>query len=305
MMESIGYYILRFLARSFGSLPLKALYRVGGGISWVAEHLIRYRREVILINLSRSFPELKYSQLEAVAHEFYIRFGEILAETVWMAGNYNVNTERFKSSGIVTLTNPEVIDRLYKETPSVMLMAGHVCNWELASGFGLFELDGAPMSFDEAQIYAVYKALSNQAMDRLMREVRTDVMRCPDGQSHMLESMQFVRYVATHRGEHLVYYVDGDQHPYKGAAREEVEFMHQSTKTMTATFRLAAKYGMSLVYLRMRRLSQGHYEYTIVPIAEDASQMSVRDMIGKYYQLMQEDLQADPACYLWSHKRWK
>lgn len=303
-MDKVRYHMSKWAIRCLGALPLKSLYRMGGAVAWMAEKVLRYRRDVVLVNLSRSYPDKRYGEISGMAHEFYVHFGEIFAETLWMAGCHG-RPRRFADSRIVRVTNPEVLNRLYGDSPGVMIVSGHIGNWELMGGVRLFDYGDVTPAFDEKDIVAVYKRLHDPVMDMLMKEMRSAVARDPSQASQLVESRDFIRHVASHHDEKHIWYSINDQHPYKGAAYMELDFMHQPTRTMTATYRIAAKYGFALVYLSIRRVSRGHYEYTLVPIAEDASKMSVEDMIRKNYELMQEDLEAQPAMHLWSHKRWK
>lgn len=52
-------------------------------------------------------------------------------------------------------------------------------------------------------------------------------------------------------------------------------------------------------------VSRGHYEWSFKEICRDASAMSPHEIMQEYYNLLQADLERNPANYLWSHKRWK
>ena len=49
---------------------------------------------------------------------------------------------------------------------------------------------------------------------------------------------------------------------------------------------------------------KGGYDIEYIPICEDASKMSVEEMIDRYYKLLEEDLRIQPFNYLWTHNRW-
>lgn len=303
-MNKIKYHILSGLVKTLGSLPLPALYRLGDMVAYMAEKVIHYRSDIVLMNLSRSYPDKKYKEISRMSHEFYRHFGEIFAETVWMAG-CRKRPERFADAHIVRVTNPEVINRLFSDTPGVMLVTGHIGNWELTGAARMFDFGDIAPVFEDKDIMAVYKQLHDPVMDRIMKDIRSSVASSPLLASQLIESRDFIRAVASRHNEKHIWYSINDQHPYKGAAYMELEFMHQPTRTMTATYRIASKYQFSILYMSIRRIARGHYEYTLIPIAEDASRMSLEDMVQKNYQLMQADLEAQPSLYLWSHKRWK
>ena len=57
--------------------------------------------------------------------------------------------------------------------------------------------------------------------------------------------------------------------------------------------------------MKMKRLERGRYEITFIPICEDASRLQPEEVLRKYYDLLQDELNETPANWLWSHKRWK
>lgn len=67
--------------RVFALLPLKFHYFVGRCIAWIVAVPMHYRRDVVMINIARSFPEKKYGELVQMAKNFYRHFGDIVAET--------------------------------------------------------------------------------------------------------------------------------------------------------------------------------------------------------------------------------
>ena len=59
----IGSVILLSLMRALAALPLRFHYACAGFFSWLLKDVLRYRRDVVMANLSRSFPEKKYDEL--------------------------------------------------------------------------------------------------------------------------------------------------------------------------------------------------------------------------------------------------
>lgn len=302
-MKDIAYHILRFVLRALGALPLPFHYACGKFLSWLAGSVLRYRRDVVMINLARSFPGKKYGELKQICKQFYTRFGEILAEAVWFGGCSN--PERLKKAGIVRMTNPEELNRLYENSGSVFVLASHSGNWELFGGFASYSPE-VPLSVDEMDVCVVFKRLSSEVWDRVMQENRKTPIVDKEHYEGEIESMSIMRYMINHRDQKKVYAFITDQHPYKGASRIEVgEFMHQPTKSLDGAAKLAAKFGMSVAYLTMVPESRGHYKMTFTTICENASEMSPEDIMKKYYELLQKDIEATPCNYLWTHKRWK
>ena len=168
-----------------------------------------------------------------------------------------------------------------------------------------FDCGDARPAFAESDAVVSYKRMKSRVWDRVMMDNRTALIANPDRYANLVESSSLVRYIASNHDKHKVFQMIADQYPYKGAACMDVDFMGQTTKTMTAAGRLACKYGMSVAYLGIRRVSRGHYEYTVHTIADNASQMPLDAIYDKFYDLVRQDVEAGPCTYLWSHKRWK
>jgi len=301
-MKGPGYYIIRGFMKALGSMPLKFNYFIGRGVSWVLEHPLNYRRDVIVNNISRSFPDMSYKEVSRTVHEFYRNLGMIIAETVWMGAGHK---KRFHDSGIFTITNMEELSRLYENSPSVMILSGHNGNWEMTGGIMCAETKGVPYAFKEEAINVTYKRVKSKLWDQVMYANRTALLYNGGKGHNLIESNEALRYIVEHKDERRIYQFIADQYPYRGAAGMDIEFMHRKTSTMYAAGRIAIKYGMSVCYLSVTRTRRGHYDYTFRTITDNASGMALEEIYDKFYTMLQEDLEAQPSNYLWSHKRWK
>lgn len=284
-------------------LPLKVHYFVGDILSWIASKLLRYRYDTVMINLSRSFPDKKYKEISAIAKEFYRHFGEIVAEAMWYGGS---SYKRLYKSGIVTVTNPEELNELYLSTPSMTVLSTHCGNWELLGGFlGYRTPSGEKVAIREEEISVVYKKLSNPVSDEVFKRNRVAPLEIV-GTKCEVESSNILRYALAHKGERRVYIYPADQAPYWYAGKHPVgEFMHQQTNAMLGSMGVACKMSHSVMYLKMKRVERGRYEMTLIPICRDASKMTPEDILRKYYDLLEEEINESPYNWLWTHKRWK
>ena len=302
-MRKLFVNIIRGAIVLISKLPLKVHYFVGDILSWIAGKLFRYRYDTVIINLSRSFPDKKYKEISAIAKEFYKHFGEIVAEAMWYGGS---SYKRLYKSGIVTVTNAEELNELYLSTPSMTVLSTHCGNWELLGGFlGYRTTSGEKVAIREEEISVVYKKLSNPVSDEVFKRNRVAPLEIV-GTKCEVESSNILRYALSHKGERRVYIYPADQAPYWYAGKHPIgEFMHQQTNAMLGSMGVACKMSHSVMYLKMKRVERGRYEMTLIPICRDASQMSAEDILRKYYDLLQEEIEETPANWLWSHKRWK
>ena len=302
-MKKIAVNITRGALVALSKLPLKFHYFMGGIFAWLARSVFRYRYDVVMVNLSRSFPDLKYGALKALAKDFYRHFGEIVAESIWFSGS---NYKRLYDSGIVTVTNPEEFNRLFLSTPSMTVLSTHCGNWELLGGFlGYRTSTGEKVALEEEQIRVVYKKLSSPVADEVFKRNRASALE-KVGTSCEIESMNILRHAVANRGKRLIYIYPTDQAPYWKAAKHPMgEFMHQQTNAMLGSVGAACKLSHSVMYLKMKRVERGRYEMTLIPLCANASEMKPEDLMRRYYDLLEEEINETPANWLWTHKRWK
>ena len=146
-MHRLGTWILKALLRLLGLLPLRVHYALGRFVSWLAGDVLRYRRDVVVSNLTRCFPELNTWDLKPIRKAFYRHFGELIAEAVWFGGCRN--PERLRRQRLVEIENPEEAARLFEAAPSVVVMYSHCGNWELFGGIGSYNYTDTPLPFTE------------------------------------------------------------------------------------------------------------------------------------------------------------
>lgn len=302
-MSELFAKIIRGCMICLGKLPLKFHYFMGDILSWIAEKLLRYRTDVVWINISRSFPEMKYKELKKVYRDFYRHFGEIFAETIWFAA---ATYKRLFKSGIVTVTNPEEINEMFFSTPSMTVLSTHCGNWELMGGFlGYRTSSGVKVAIEEKQIQVVYKKLSSPVSDEVFRRNRVAALE-EVGTSCEIESSNILRQTLKQKDERMVYIYPTDQAPYRKAGKHPIgEFMSQPTNVMLGSVGVACKLSHSVMYMKMKRVERGRYEMTLIPICRDASQLTPEELMRKYYDLLEEEIRETPANWLWTHKRWK
>lgn len=302
---NIPVRIFEILTFPWRALPLRVHYFLGRILAWFLKHVYHYRRDDVMINISRCFPDKDYKEIVRLTDAFYDHFAMILAETLWFGGS-NLHKGRVRKSGIVRITNPEVVAKPLEEGRSIMVLGSHLGNWELIGGFleyvDLDLLESLPVNEDN--VVVVYKKLESAFFDRFMRDNRTMLFKDFPG---YVESGDVIPYAFSHRHDPKIYIFFTDQFPYRIATKHVLPkpFMHQKTLVMTGGAALAKKFGMAVWYMNVDRIRRGHYEITLKPITDNASGSTPEAVMEKFYDYLGEDLEANPTNYLWSHKRWK
>lgn len=301
---SAGVKITEMLMRLLALQPLKMHYFWGRCLSWFISGPMHYRRDVVMINLARSFPEKKYSELRKIADDFYKHFGDLFAETFWFAGSHD--TKRLRDSHICEMEHADVLNRLYNDCPGVIVLNSHLGNWELTGGILNYVYAPDKVDFGEKNTTVVYKELSNSFWDKVFGDNRCAPIAKENKETCYVESRKILRFVIAHRNEKRLYVFPTDQCPYKYASAHTVDnFMHQPTLTMTGGAALAHKFGFAVVYMAFKKKEDFGYKMSFREICPDASKFTPEDIMNKFYSYLEEDINAQPENYLWTHKRWK
>ena len=306
-MAKAGYWLIRGLMRALGALPLGFHLACGKALGWLAGSVLRYRRDVVTANLARSFPNKKYDELARIRKDFYRHLGTVFAESVWFCGCDGAEGgKRLQKEDIVRFTNPETLVSLYERSESIILLTAHTGNWELIGGFMFYSPD-LSLPFGENDVHVIYKRLTSEAWDAVMRRNRISPIVDKPAYEGLVESRDALRHILSRRGQKKIYAFITDQHPYQGTAAIDVgEFMHQPTTSMDGAAKLAAKAGLAVAYMSfLPAEKEGRWAITFEPVCADASGANPGDIMRKYYQLLQRDIEAAPWNYLWTHKRWK
>lgn len=302
-MKKLAIKIIRGIIRLLSKLPLKFHYAVGDAFAWLAKNVLKYRYSTVMVNLSRSFPDRKYKEIDRIASDFYTHLGELFVEAIWFGGS---SYKRLYESGIVTVTNPEEFSELFLSTPSMTVLSTHCGNWEILGGLlGYRTSTGGRIQIREDQINVVYKKLTNSVSDEVFKLNRIAPLE-EVGTECEVESNNILRQTVRQKGKRMLYIYPTDQAPYWYAGKHPIgEFMHQQTNAMLGSVGVACKFSHSVMYMKMKRLERGRYEMTLIPICTNASEMTPEEIMRKYYDLLQDELNETPHNWLWSHKRWK
>ena len=288
---------------ALSKLQLKFHYFMADILAWLFRKVLRYRYSTVMINLSRSFPDKKYKEIDRIAKDFYRHFGEIFAEAIWFGGS---SYKRLRKNHIVTVTNPEDANEMFLSSPSMTVLSTHCGNWELLGGLlGYETATGGRFIIREEDIQVVYKKLSSPVADEVFKRNRIAPLE-KVGTECEVESSNILRQAIKNKGERKMYIYPTDQAPYWKAGKHPIgEFMHQQTNVMLGSVGVACKLSHSVMYMKMRRVERGRYEMTLIPICRNASEMTPEQIMRKYYDLLELEINETPHNWLWTHKRWK
>jgi KDO2-lipid IV(A) lauroyltransferase len=283
------YYLVYGVLWLFSLLPMWVHYVIADGIYLIVYRLVGYRKKLVRKNLADSFPEKTKEELQAIEKGFYHWFCDYLVETIKMMTISEKNLKRR-----MVFKGVEGADEVLESGQSIALYLGHYCNWEWVTSMPLWVTP-------KAHCGQIYHVLENAAFDKLFLKLRE---RWGAESIPMAETL---RRVATYRkqGQPIMIGYISDQVPFWNNIHHWLDFLNHDTPVLTGTERLARGAGHAIFYLDMHRVRRGYYEATLKLITRDPKQTKDYELTDAYFHLLEESIRRDPACYLWTHNRWK
>lgn len=280
-------------------LPIKVLFFFSDCLAFVLRNILHYRKSVVYTNLSRSFPESGYKEIDNTAKEFYRYFSDLLFESLW---SLSAKPDDFKKR--IEIVNPEVLNDIYVKYKKALLVMGHVGNWELMGNGLLQPIDGKPTEYRKANFMILYKKFKNNLLNKIMEGYRNENYKRTGNKGRIIDSHSIVEYITTHEDESNLYFFIADQSGKKNS-RFVMNFLNQPTLLLAGPETIARGFDIPVVYLGMDRYERGKYKIKFTVISENSKQTK-RGYISKtYMSLLEQDIRSNKACWLWSHKRWK
>ena len=268
-------------------IPFKAIYIISDILYFILYYVVRYRKRVVVENLTHSFPEKSPEEIKAIMKKFYQHLCDISLETL----KYSRMTaqevdQRLKMSGL------EVYEENYNQGKSVIMLPMHYNNWECI---------GAMQRFLKIQFSYVYNNMrSNPEFEDFMLRTRTRFGGTSVAIGHSVRTALSFAKSDTPQGLMLV----ADQ-TAPGNSQFWTTFLNQETAFFTGPMKIAAKTNYPVVLLHIRKTSRGHYEFCNYKLVENPAEVDPNEIMLAYVRKLEEIIREEPQYWLWSHRRWK
>lgn len=283
------YYVIYSLWFLLSLLPLRIHYMLSDLLYLIIYRLIHYRVVVVRKNIQESFPEKDADEQLAIERGFYHWFCDYLAESVKL-----LTMSRSQMRRRMVFKGTDVVDEVVRNGQSCAVYLGHYCNWEWITSLPLWVTP-------EAQCGQIYHVLENQEFDKLFLKLR---QRWGAVCIPMAETLRRLIQYRQANQPVVIGYI-GDQVPFWNNIHHWCQFLNHDTPVLTGTERLARQTGQAAFYLDVRRLRRGYYEAEFKLITREPKQLAEFELTDIYFRMLEESIRRDPACYLWSHNRWK
>jgi len=283
------YKVFYFLIWLIAWLPLRVLYIFSDIFYLIIYYVVGYRKKVARRNIEKSFPEKSKKELRKIERRFFRYFCDLFIETF-----YEIHMSEKEVLRRIDFGNIEPILEQLSKGKSVLAMTSHYGNWEWGSALSLL----LPR---ESPLYGIYKKLNNKKFDQLMINLRSIF------KGKTIETHNLFRTMVKMRkeGEIGVFGMISDQSPWVGNVNQWLKLLHQDTPVLDGTEQLAKKFDYPVVYIHIDRVKRGYYKCECIPIALEPKLTTELEITKKYFEILEQKIQAAPEFWLWTHNRWK
>ena len=284
-MNAIAYYLALPFIYLVSCLPFRVLNLLSDLMFLLLYRVFGYRKTVVTTNLERSFPEKTPEEISAIRRGFYRYFCDLCLEIV-----KTLTIPSSKTKAHFTVDDLSVFERFYKKDQSVIIVMGHLGNWELCGAF----FSQLPLH----KLYVLYHPLRNTYFDGLFYRMRTR-------HGTRLYSMKnaFRGMVRDRRDLTATAFIADQTPPPTGA--HWMTFLNQDTAVFKGTETIARKLDYPVIYLSVIRERRGHYRIKSELLVEHPGGLAENELTEMHTRRLEQDIVAHPETWLWSHRRWK
>lgn len=283
----LEYAALRAFLGALAPLGVARAAAVAGAIARAGYWPLGIRAGVVRRQIAAAFPKLGRGEVEQLARESYDNLGRVAVEASLLSRNPAQVLERFTDS-----PQWDVVARAHARGRGVVLMAGHLGNWELS---------GAYVAAKGIPVHPIARGMSNPLSDRFIRRTRERLGM------HVMHDQESVRKAPRAlRDGHTVGFLS-DQATV-GLASTFVPFFGRPAKTPRGAAVFALRLGAPVVVIQAVRRAHGRYEF----IAEELEVTDTGDrerdvdaLIVRFTETLERLVRENPGQYFWQHRRWK
>lgn len=284
-MKRIGYIFFRFFVAAFSLVPFSLIYVKSDAIAFILQHIVGYRKNVIDTNLNIAFPKKTKAERAQLRKDAYRNLSDIMVESF---KGFTTNPQKLKQK--YTIEKPEYIDKWFEQGQNIILVCGHIGNWEWATyTFPLYY---------QHKIIGLVNRIKNPFIDKYSFGKRTStgsgVIRLEDSREEIFNSTKPVL---------LVYVADQNTTDTKNAII--TKFFGMETHCLHGAETMAKRNNWPVIHLRSKRIKRGHYHLSPEIITENPREEADGAITQKFMSRLEVLIKEDPAMWLWSHKRWK
>ncbi len=283
----VEYALLRCVVALLSPFGIRRASNIGARIGALGYWPLGIRRGVVTRHLAACFPELDDADRALLARQSYEHLGRVAMESALMS---RLGPESLRAL-FERVEGWEVIERGRARGKGLVLVAGHLGNWEL-SGACLSAL-GVPLAaVAKRQLNPLADAFVNRTRRRLGMVVVFDdeaVRKLP----RLLKDGYGIGLLADQAG--------------LGAATF-VPFFGRPARTPRGPAVFALRFGAPLIYVVAARQPNGRFTLHLEEVDVQSTgnlEADVDATVTRFTAVLEKWVRRYPGQYLWAHRRWK
>ncbi len=288
MKTTLNYILFYGILMPLSLLPMWVLYIFSSLICLLLCHVVKYRKDIIVSNLTNSFPEKSKAEINSLGNKYYAHLADLLVEAVKMLTISKKNLlKRYKC------VNAELPNAFYEQGRSIVLASAHYNNWE----YMVASLD---MQISHHGV-GVGKRMSNKTFELLAFKKRTrygtEVCYADNVRSVM----------ETYNKERIpcAYMLLSDQSPNNSKKCYWANFLNQPTALIYGAEYFAKKYDFPVLFYGVEKRKRGYYEVRFEILTTTPRETQYGRIIEDIASRTEDMIRKNPQYWLWSHRRWK
>lgn len=288
LTHRVEYWALRALGTLLRPLGWRRASGFGafvGGLGW---RPLAIRADRVERAIRACFPEFDDATVRRTARESYRGLGRVTIESMVLSRGGS----RAVLAAFIEPVGWDVLERAYARGKGVVLVAGHVGNWELS---------GAYMAARGLRVDAIAMHMANPLSDDFFRRTRERL-----GMSVVYDDEAVRRIPRAFKEGHAVGFLS-DQ-AAGGHAATFVPFFGRPARTPRGAAVFALRGDLPIVFTAAIRQGDGRYQgyFEEVPLVKTGErEHDVDATVLAYTQTLERFVRRFPGQYFWQHRRWK
>lgn len=268
-------------------LPLKIHYFFADILFFLTYHIVGYRKEVVQNNIKNSFPQKSQDEIRKIARKFYGNFADYLVETI---RSFTISPTELRVR--VQHLNQDLFHDAKAEGKNVILLAGHVFNWEWFNALATI--------VPQENCHPVYRKVNSEFWENQVKKIRNSYG------NEALEANEVIRHIFRNKNDgNSIYMFVADQTPHVSHVEVGVNFLHQETPVFIGYDKLATRMDLFFIYCEMKKVKRGFYQINYYRIYPDGEKFVEYEVVKKFHSMLENTINKRPDNYLWSHRKWK
>ncbi len=285
-MRKIGFNFFLLFERLASMMPFRSLYIISDFVYFILYYILKYRKTIILQNLSNAFPDKSETEIKLLRKKYMKIMADLILESVKSSHlSEKALLKRFKFKKL------DLLQQLYNKNKSVFVVCGHTGSWEM-SGMIL------PL-ITKYKCFGIYQPQTNPYFDTYMKKVRSSFGVIP------IASQQAYKTFIQYKNETILNFIVADQAPSKNGEHYWTRFLNQETAFFTGLEKMAKGLDFAVVFLNIIRTGRGKYSLEFELLTDQPKLTHTGEISEMYANALERLIRQNPENWLWSHRRWK